>query len=37
MGDIFRNGYIVHRMMMGLYFSDALLYRFLHLMKRVYR
>jgi flavin-dependent dehydrogenase len=37
LGDIFRNGYIVHRIMMGLYFSDVLLYRFLHLMKRVYK
>ncbi|MDD1677535.1 MAG: NAD(P)/FAD-dependent oxidoreductase [Methanomicrobiales archaeon] len=37
MGDTFRNGYFVHRLMMGLYFSDHLLYGFMKLMKRVYR
>jgi digeranylgeranylglycerophospholipid reductase len=37
MGGMFRTGYLLHRMMMGLYFSDPLLFRFMNLLKNMYR
>lgn len=36
LGTMFRDGYRAHRIMMGLYFSDFLLYKFMTLLRKLY-